>query len=485
MGSAAPPSAEPLVLAGRDGSARIIQAADQAARGLGLHPGLPVARARARVPGLHVLDADPEADRAALGQLALWCLKRYSPVVALDPPDGLWIDATGSGHLFGGDQPMLADLAWRLARGGIAARIALAGTPGAAHALARHGGQLLIIAEGQIQPRLAALPVAALRLPDEMVWSLRKLGFERVADLARTARAPLALRFGTLIGRRLDQMFGQEPEPLVPVAPLDLIRSGRAFFEPIATPEALRRQIDLLAENLCALLGDRALGARRLDLLFHRVDAAIESIRIGTAAPCQDPRHLAGLLAARLETVDPGFGVERMTLTASLTGPMILHQTSSLSASTGSEVARLVDTLASRLGARRLYRAVPVESDLPERSVRRVAALAPMGGTGWPVTLPRPSRLLAQPEPIETLALLPDHPPAQFTWRGVRRRVVRADGPERLFGEWWHADDEDWMVRDYFQVEDQNGERFWLFRSGDGVDPATGTMRWYLHGVFA
>ena len=39
--------------------------------------------------------------------------------------------------------------------------------------------------------------------------------------------------------------------------------------------------------------------------------------------------------------------------------------------------------------------------------------------------------------------------------------------------------------RDYFVVEGETGERFWLFRSGDGEDPATGNLRWYLHGVFA
>ncbi len=485
MGSASPPPAEPLILAGREGAARIIHAADAVARQLGLHPGLPVAQARARVPDLHVLDADPPADRAALDRLAAWCLKRYSPVVALDPPDGLWIDATGAGHLFGGDRAMLEDLVQRLGRAGIAARAAMADTPGAAHALARHGYQQVAIADRQIEQALGVLPIAALRLPDEMVVALRKLGFEQVGELAQTARAPLALRFGALIGQRLDQMFGREPEPFDPVEPAELVRVERAFVEPIGAPETLQRQIGLLAEALCIALAHRALGARRLDLLFHRVDSAVPSIRVGTAAPCQDPRHLARLLADRLETVDPGFGVERMRLTASLAEPVVPRQTSAWSAGSGGEVAALVDMLANRLGPAKLYRAAPVESDLPERSVAKVAAMAPVGGTSWPDDLPRPSRLLARPEPVDTLALLPDHPPVQFTWRGVRRRVLRADGPERVFGEWWRADQERHTVRDYFQVEDQDGERFWLFRSGDGVDPATGSMRWYLHGVFA
>jgi protein ImuB len=128
---------------------------------------------------------------------------------------------------------------------------------------------------------------------------------------------------------------------------------------------------------------------------------------------------------------------------------------------------------------------MPVESDIPERSVRSVAPLAPPACTIWPEHWPRPSRLLSSPEPVETVALLPDHAPARFTWRGVCRCIKRADGPERVFGEWWRHDSEATAVRDYFIVEDESGERFWLFRSGDGEDPASGDMRWYIHGIFA
>ena len=66
----------------------------------------------------------------------------------------------------------------------------------------------------------------------------------------------------------------------------------------------------------------------------------------------------------------------------------------------------------------------------------------------------------------------------------MRRRVKRADGPERIYGEWIRRDAEMSAVRDYFQVEDEAGERFWLFRTGDGEDPASGSHRWFLHGVF-
>jgi len=141
-------------------------------------------------------------------------------------------------------------------------------------------------------------------------------------------------------------------------------------------------------------------------------------------------------------------------------------------------------TLANRIGADRLYRLAPRESDVPERCLSRLAPLAPADGRTWPLDWPRPSRLLDPPELVEAMALLPDHPPAAFTWRGQRRRVMRADGPERIFGEWWTRDAELEAVRDYFQVEDEAGERFWLYRAGDGEDPHTGSHRWFLHGLF-
>ena len=141
--------------------------------------------------------------------------------------------------------------------------------------------------------------------------------------------------------------------------------------------------------------------------------------------------------------------------------------------------------LANRLGAGRVYRAAPVDSDVPERSVRRVAPTAPLTGRTWPARWPRPSRLLSPPERVDAMAVLPDQPPVAFTWRGQRRRVRAADGPERIFGEWWRTDAETDAVRDYFAVEDDAGERFWLYRQGDVEIAATGDLRWFLHGLFA
>ncbi len=463
-----------------------MHAANAAARAIGVVPGMAVSQAQAMLPGLRVEEADPEGDAAALRRLAGWCL-RFSPLAAPCAPDGVWIDITGCAHLHGGEVPMLRHLAERLAEAGLAARLAVADTPGCAHAVARHGvEQLAIVPPGQQARAMAGLPVAALRLDEETAAALVRLGFDRVGALAAAPRAPLARRFGATALRRLDQALGRVPEPLEPVLPPDLCRARQGFPEPIATPDDLARATAMLADQLCEKLRKRDEGALRLDLLFLRTDGVPQIIRAGTAAPSRDAAHLARVLTAQLETVDPGYGVETVILSAPLTQKLGAVQTlSDLVAPRGAvgDFSGLVDIIANRVGQARVFHAAPVQSDIPERCVKRVPPLAGVPD-GWPDHLPRPPRLLNPARPVEAMALLPDHPPVQFTDRRKPHRIRRADGPERIFGEWWLNAGEVAAVRDYFVVEDEAGQRFWLFRAGNGEDAATGDMRWYLHGYF-
>jgi len=464
-----------------------VLAADAAAQRAGLRAGMPVTKAQALVPGLIVNNADPAADAEALDRLALWALRLYAPIAAADPPDGLVIDPTGAAHLHGGEDAMVEAMIGRLAASGFTACAALADGWSAAYAFARTAARpVLVVPPGESAKAVLDLPIAALRLPKEIVESLRVLGFERIGELADKPRAPLALRFGHELGRRLDQVMGRNSEPIDPIRPPDIIEVRQMFAEPIGAAETIARYTGKLTVQLCELLEAKGLGAKRLDLLFHRVDNRIEAIRIGMALPVRDAKRLTRLLCDKIETVDPGFGIEIMRLAATFAEPLAPRQMiSALSEEPEADVTGLIDTLTNRVGGKRLYRFAAVASDVPERSVARVDPAAPGTGTAWPDHWPRPSRLLPAPEPIETVALLPDHPPVSFTWRGIRRRVKRADGPERVFGEWWKRDAELSAVRDYFQVEDEAGERFWIYRAGDGEDQATGSHRWFLHGIFA
>jgi protein ImuB len=413
-------------------------------------------------------------------------LQRFAPIIAADPPNGIVIDSTGADHLHGGEAAMLATLVKKLAGVGLHARAAIADTWGSAHALARFDARPAYISEpGNAASDIAFFPIAALRLAPELVGGLRVLGFDRVGDLLAQPRAPLTLRFGPELGRRLDQVTGRIAEPINPIRPKEVIEARRAFAEPIGAAQTIARYIGKLATQLCESLEQKGLGARRLDLICHRVDGRAQALRVGTGLPLRDVQRITRLLSDKIETIDPGFGIEVMTLTATVAEPLAAKQVvSSLVEEPEPDISGLIDLLANRVGEQNLYRVVPVASDVPERSIRHISALAPETGAEWPGHWPRPSRLFAPPEPIDTIALLPDHPPVSFIWRGVRRRVKRADGPERIFGEWWTRDPELTAVRDYFRVEDDTGERYWIYRAGDGEDPLTGSQRWFLHGIF-
>lgn len=485
-GDAAPPPETPLILVGRDGRRRVVLAADAAAEAAGLRVGMPATKAQALVQGLIIQDADHAADAEVLERLATWMLERFAPIVAADPPDGIVIDSTGADHLHGGETAMLTRLVEKLADVGLRARVAVADTWGAAHALARFRARPgYLSGPGNATGDVALLPIAALRLTPALVDGLRVLGFRCVGDLLAQPRAPLALRFGPEPARRLDQATGRLAEPIEAIRPDELLEVRRAFAEPIGAAETIARYVAQLAAGLCDALEQKGLGVRQLDLICQRVDSHAQAVRVGTGLPLRDVKRMTRLLGDRIATIDPGFGIEVMTLRATVAEPLLLKQAAStLIEEPEPDVSDLIDLLANRVGEKNLYRLAPVSSDVPERSVRQIPPLAPETGAEWPNHWPRPSRLLAHPEPIDTVALLPDHPPASFTWRGVRRKVKRADGPERVFGEWWKRDPELASVRDYFRIEDDAGERYWVYRAGDGEDPLTGSQRWFLHGIF-
>jgi protein ImuB len=308
---------------------------------------------------------------------------------------------------------------------------------------------------------------------------------KRISDVAGMPRAPLTLRFGLELGRRIDQAMGREYEIIDPVASPELIEVSRAFAEPIGAAETIERYTRILIEKLCGALEEASLGARRLDLLFIRVDNRIESICIGTARPDRDVKRLSRLICAKIETVDPGFGIEKMRLVASHAEALEMKQVrTSFGEDEPVDVTGLVDILTNRFGPDTTYRLEPFPIRVPERSVQRIPATAPPTGKRWKRKWPRPCRLDMKPQRIETMAVLPDYPPATFKWNGRRHRVKCADGPERVYGEWWMDDREVDAVRDYFRVEDDAGKRFWIFRAGDGEHTDSGPGSWWLHGIF-
>jgi protein ImuB len=479
------PNDEPLAVIAKSGSKRWVSAADGAAKKKGVRIGMAAAKAQALFQGLRMIDANPAADASALERITLWALMQYSPIVAMDAPDGIVMDTEGADHLQGGELPMLSGIANRFCLKGLKARVAIADTWGAAHACARAiTRDTVIVPRGETVRAAERLPISLLRLPQKIVGDLRTLGFQTIGELAGTPRAPIALRFGPEVGRRLDQMFGRVVEPIDPIRTEDLVEVSRAFQEPIGAAETINKYVGRLVTELCNELYKKGLGARRVDLIVHKVDNTMQAIRAGTAKPARDVAWLTKLFRDRTEKIEPGFGIEKLTLVAVMSEPLDeVQRSSSLIEDEVKDITPLIDIFGNR--GSRVYRLAPVASDVPERSVRRIGAAAEDVATLWSHQWPRPVRLLPHPELAEVIALMPDHPPVSVTWRGKRRKVKRADGPERVFGEWWVRNSELEAVRDYFVIEDEAGERLWVYRAGDGVDGNTGSHKWFIHGIFA
>ena len=476
---------DPLITIHRVGTRIEIAAVSPEAAALGLHSGMPLTQARAMIPGLDIRNAEHEADAAILQRLALFAARRWTPTVAVSAPDGLWLDLTGVTHLFGGERSMCVRILRFCARAGFAARIAVADTAGAAHALARNArGPITLCPSGRQAEAISPLPLGALRLGEDVVIAARRLGIDRIGDLIAMPRGPLARRFGQGLLTRLDQALGRVPEPFEPIVPADPPSASVRFAEPIASAEAIDAALDRLMSGFVDTLHEKGLATKRTILVCSRIDGEEQRIAIGTARASRDRDHLLRLLRMKIEMIDPGFGIEAMRLVAGRCEPLGPQP---IEGGLGGEkpdpdLAVLIDRLAGRLGVRRLFRISSVESDVPERSLARVGPLSP--AAGWP-DWPRPIRFLSPPERINrVMAELPDQAPLRFLWRGRMHRIARADGPERIYGEWWRKSGEADAVRDYFEVEDEDGARFWLYRRGDGIDTRTGDLSWWLQGMF-
>jgi protein ImuB len=492
-----------------------LAALDTRARAAGLTPGRPLGEARAIVPALVTDWIDAAADEAALARFAQWA-QRWTPLALLQPPDGLALDVTGCAHLFGGESRLLRDLRARFRALGFTTRAAIADTEMGAWMQARWG-VAEAIPRGALERHLLPLPVEALQ-PDEATRDvLRTLGIRTVCEIDALPRAGLGARFPAPL-QRLDAALGRVREPGRTQRPAPRFRTRLVFAEPIATREAIDAALARLLAGLTVQLEREVRGVRRLDLIWFRVDGSTQTIRIDTSAPTRNAVHLERLFRERLDRVEPGFGIDAALLVAPATEFQPAHQLGAggLLGERLREAAPLIDRLQTRLGAARVLRPLPFDSHLPERAVHFAIAAGAADRTRWPVRGRRPLLLLPRAEPIETVAQVPDHPPLRFTWRNRSRRVLAAEGPERIEPEWWtdsnaalerllatvpkrYDEDEDAKLpeedpalapdlpdphlRDYYRVQADDGGRYWLFRVG--LYRQDTPARWYMHGVFA
>jgi protein ImuB len=534
------PPDSPIVLTVEGTHGPIIHAVTKAAAERCARAGARLTDARALDPALVAMPADPAGDGALMERLAHWAA-RWSPLVEVDG-DGLRLDVTGVAHLFGGEAALIADMQARFAALGFMTRIAIAPTAAAAWALARfspspRGGEgdsaqqsrvrgLSVNRRGrtpspyplpagkrELLEQVTPLSVAALRLDPDTARTLERLGLKTIGALMNMPRLALARRFrgADNVVDALDRMFGRKQEPLTATPDNPPPRATLRLEEPATHSEAASQALERLIPKLVRQLERRRLGARRLTLAGFRVDGSVAQTSVATVIASREPKHLARLLADKAASLNPEFGFDAFALTAEWAESLGAAQDSLVEEPSGErDIARLIDRLSVKLGTERVLRPRAHESHLPERASGWVSAInPPQDGEGdrrrrWrgfgalhatpstmlrmvPLPVPgrisRPQRLLDRPEAIDVIYATPEGVPRRFIWRRAVHDIARVEGPERIAPEWWRSPSSA-RLRDYYQVEDGEGRRYWIYREGLIGDGRGGAPNWFMHGLF-
>jgi len=474
----------PFVFAAPDHGRMMIIAVNPLALSFGVEIGMRAADAKAICPGLEVLDEKPGRPKNLLRGLGEWCV-RYSPIVSIDEfgMDGLLLEVSGCPHLWGGEREYLKEIVSRLKSKGYTVRLAIADTPGAAWAVSRFGKITPLIPSGGHLDTLLNLPPEALRLEATVLAKLRKLGFYQIKSFINMPRSVLRRRFGEDFLLRLAQAIGTEAEVLIPLKVPVAFSERLACMEPIKTKTAIEIAIQKMLENLCNRMQSEGKGLRTGILTGYRIDGKIVQVSIGTSGASHSVSHLFKLFQLRIDQIRPALGIELFVLDAPKVEDVEVPQEEMWSSKPGlndDSVIRFLDRVAGKVGAQAIHRFLPASRYWPERAISKATSVTQKTSIPWRTDKPRPTEMLKVPAPIEVMALIPDHPPKFFIYKGIRHLVSKADGPERIEREWWMDKGEH---RDYYQVEDEDGCRYWLFRSGHYGGEQK--HKWFIHGFFA
>lgn len=473
----------PFVLARAEHGRKIISALNPLAQDQGIGLQMPLANAKAIVPDLQVFEDQEERTAKLLTAIAEWCI-RYTPLAAVDlQQDGLFLDISGCAHLWGGEAAYLSAIVAKLQSKGYQVRAAIADTMGAAWAVSRFGKSPEVIPSGEQAAALLQLPPAALRLDQPTLFRLHKLGLSQISSFITMPRSVLRRRFGEGLLLQLAQALGQEKEAFNAIEVTAPYQERLPCFEPIRTATGIEIAIKALLEGLCKRLREEGKGLRQAVLKCFRVDGKMVQVAIGTNSPSYHISHLCKLFELKISQIEPGLGIELFLMEAGKTEAVSPFQEALWESQSGlddRELTELLDRLAAKVGAGRIHRYLPDAHYWPERSVRPAATIAEQPDMNWRTDRPRPTHLLKIPQSIAVTAPIPDYPPMLFRYQGELHHIRKADGPERIEREWWLDAGEH---RDYYQVEDEQGKRYWIFRSGHYKGEKS--SQWFIHGYFA
>lgn len=506
------------------------------ARREGITAGMTLAHARTLLPARGEVVIKPHEahrDAHALRRLALWA-QRVCPGVALDAPDGVMIDITGSHMLYPSERVLLRSVARGINRLGFVCRLATGSSFACARAAARFGSEALtVVLSGHELAVTGDYPTIALGIDDRTSDALKELGIVSIAQVVKMPRGALAARFGAEIVSRVDRLLGRLEERIDPVRGREQTRSEVRFDGPSDRWEALEAAGRRALELLLSRLTPSQRGVSALDVLLHRPEGPHDRLSIRLTRASASMKHLWSLLRSRLERVDLGgghrpdstaqTGIEGLTLTAVRTGLLRQQQTSDVRLGAGDDAHEsaatqdeVIDVLVERLGADRVRRVAHVSSHIPEQASVTVSVmdigvrvLSQRGDINEEELPARPARLFASAQRVGVMALTPDGPVTRLRWKACEYAVLACVGPERIEAEWWRwetpvengADERRGKrirrtptarppARDYFSVQIEGGRWLWVYRAAGRVDDGSGAEErsgggssgWFVHG---
>ena len=326
------PASEPLVAVNRE------------AERFGVRARQTIAEASALVSQLVVVKVKQAEVEKALGGLAEVALG-YGATVALAAPDTVWVDITGSAHLFGGEEALAQDLAERVRELGHRAKVAVSVGPTLARAFAywaapprrKDGGtSAVIVTASRTALAAAELPLHALPLGSDNLGYLSRLGLLTWGELARQPRSALAPRLGKEAARVLELCAGTDNAPLVPYQPPRILEEESSWDDAVTGTEPLGFVLRGLAARISARLCARGEAAEVLDvtLLHDAVIARFRGVPAQTvlhfklSQPLHREAELRRIVASRLERLKLAAPSVGMRLTVPRLGPLVTRQLS-------------------------------------------------------------------------------------------------------------------------------------------------------------
>ena len=467
--------AMPLVVS--DGHARSPSVLDCNAVAMeqGIQNGMPLGAAHALSPRLHVRTQDTLAEQQILEGLAAWA-GQFSSLVSLQPGQGILLEIGGSLRLFGGAEPLMAQIREGLAALGYDAGLAVAPTPEAARVLVLSGQDRYLDDLDSMRALLARLPLHYLDLPLDILQALKGLGLVSVRDLRRLPRDGMTRRYGPALTRYLDRLLGHSADPRQPYVVPARFHSRLILPAEVESAPALLFAVRRLLQELDGFLRARCYGARHLLWTLIHDQAADTVFELGLSHTVRDVSYLTELMQTRLESLQIPEAAEELILQVSDMAPLSGEE-GDLSLQAGprsmdvAQPAVLIERLHARLGDELVTGLASLPDHRPEKAwqfVQRDAILRPVRHRqgAEPHSPLRPLWLLSEPERLSQHRRRP-------CYRGALQLLK---GPERIESGWWDGQP---IRRDYYIASNTQGERFWIFRSLD--EPQI----WYLHGVFA